>query len=117
MPRATITGDRVRITGFRNFAYRSQDDFTPRYETREVSLSHLTGVDFYISYWMEGPIGHTFVSFVFDDAPPVCISIEARPDPGIAAALNATSRVSDLVRPLALPERADACATCRCLRT
>jgi hypothetical protein len=82
MPRALIEGDRVRISNFRNFDYRAVDDFTPRYEAREVSLSHLTGVDFYVSYWMPGPIGHTFVSFVFDNAPPVSISIEARPEAG-----------------------------------
>nr|PZN18537.1 MAG: hypothetical protein DIU80_22800 [Chloroflexota bacterium] len=80
MPRASIDGDRVRITGVRNFDYRSEDDFTARYEVREVSLSHLTGMDFYISYWMPGPVGHTFVSFVFDNAPPISISIEARPE-------------------------------------
>ena len=51
-------------------------------KTREVSLAHLIGVDFYVSYWMPGPVGHTFVSFVFDNAPPVCISIEARPEVG-----------------------------------
>ena len=28
MPRATIDGDRVRITDVRNFEYRSRDDFT-----------------------------------------------------------------------------------------
>src|SRR5262249_21250847 len=82
VPRAIIDGDHVRLTGVRNFDYRTADDFTPHYEEREVSLSHLTGVDFFISYWMPGPIGHTFVSFVFDDAPPVCISIEVRPQVG-----------------------------------
>jgi hypothetical protein len=29
---------------------------------------------------MPGPIGHTFVSFTFDNAPPLSISIEARPE-------------------------------------
>jgi hypothetical protein len=82
MPRAIVDGDRVRFTGFRNFEYRSRDDFTPRYEEREVQLSHLTGVDFYISYWKIGPVSHTFVSFVFDNAPPVSISIETRPEVG-----------------------------------
>lgn len=82
MPRATIDGDRVRISGVRNFDYRSRDDFTVRYEEREVSLSHLVAVDFYISFWMTGPIGHTFVSFVFDNAPPLAISIETRPEVG-----------------------------------
>jgi hypothetical protein len=82
MPRAFIKGDLVRIAGVRHFEYRTRDDFTPHYEEREVSLAHLTGVDFYVSFWMEGPIGHTFVSFNFDNAPPVSISIETRPEVG-----------------------------------
>ena len=80
MPRAIVEGDRVRFTGFRLFDYRSRDDFTVRYEEREVLLSHLTTVDFFLSYWKVGPVGHTFVSFCFDNGPPVCISIEARPE-------------------------------------
>lgn len=82
MPRATIDGDYVRISNFRNFEFRSRDDFTPVYEEREVQLSHLTGVDFFLSFWMEGPVGHTWVSFIFDNAPPVSISIETRPEVG-----------------------------------
>jgi hypothetical protein len=80
MPRAIVEGDRVRFEGYRFFDYRNRDDFTVRYEEREVLLSHLTAVDFFLSYWKVGPVGHTFVSFCFDDAPPVCISIEARPE-------------------------------------
>jgi hypothetical protein len=75
-------GDHVRITGFRNFEYRTRDDFTERFEEREVSLSHLTSLDFFVSYWAVGPVGHTFLSFNFDDGPPVCISIETRPEVG-----------------------------------
>ena len=82
MPRAVIDGDRVRITGVRNFDYRSRNDFTVRWEEREVSLSHLTALDFYVSYFTEGPVGHTFVSFIFDNAPPLSISIETRPEVG-----------------------------------
>ena len=82
MPRAFIDGDQVRIVDVRNFEYRSRDDFTVRYEEREVSLAHLTGVDFFISFWTMGPIGHTFVSFVFDNAPPLSVSIETRPEVG-----------------------------------
>jgi hypothetical protein len=83
MPRAFIDGDRVRITGVRNFEYRSRDDFTVRYEEREVSVSHLNSLDFYVSYfWPESPVAHTFVSFGFDNAPPISISIETRPEIG-----------------------------------
>jgi hypothetical protein len=52
------------------------------YENREVELSRLVALDFYISYFMEGPVGHTFVSFIFDNAAPVSISIETRPEVG-----------------------------------
>ena len=82
MPRAFIDGDRVRITGVRNFDYRTRNDFTVRYEEREVSVSHLNSLDFYLSYWMPGPIAHTFLSFGFDNTPPISISIEARPEIG-----------------------------------
>jgi hypothetical protein len=82
MPRAIVDGDRVRITGVRNFDYRSVNDFTVRYEDREVQLSHLTGLDFFVSYWSEGVVGHTFLSFIFDNAPPLSISIETRPEVG-----------------------------------
>ena len=82
MPRAIIDGDRVRLTGVRNFDYRTRNDFTVRYEEREVLLSHLTGLDFFVSYFSEGPIGHTFLSFIFDNAPPLSISIETRPEVG-----------------------------------
>jgi hypothetical protein len=82
MPRAFIDGDRVHITGVRNFDCRSRNDYTVHYEEREIDLSHLTGLDFYVSYWSEGPVGHTFVSFIFDNAPPLTISIETRPEVG-----------------------------------
>jgi hypothetical protein len=82
MPRAVIDGDRVHLSGVRNFDYRTRNDFTVRHEEREIQLSHLSALDFYISYFTEGPVGHTFVSFIFDNAPPLSISIETRPEVG-----------------------------------
>lgn len=82
MPRAFVDGEHVRITGVRNFDYRSRNDFTAHYEEREVDLSHLTGLDFFVSYWSEGPVAHTFVSFLFDNAAPLSISIETRSEVG-----------------------------------
>lgn len=82
MPRATLDGDQVKLSGFRNFEYRSLEDFTVRHEEREYDLAHLTSMDFYVSYWAIGPVGHTFVSFNFDNAEPLCISIETRPEEG-----------------------------------
>ncbi|MCE9554864.1 MAG: DUF4105 domain-containing protein [Planctomycetes bacterium] len=82
LPKAIIDGDHVRLINFRHFEYRTRDDFTVHYEEREVDISHLTSVDLFVSYWKIGPVGHTFVSFNFDNALPVCISIETRPEEG-----------------------------------
>lgn len=80
MPRAAINGDIVHISGVRNFEYRSRWDFAPHYKEREIDLSHVTGIDFYISYFMPGIVAHTFLSFTFDNAEPLSISIETRPE-------------------------------------
>lgn len=81
--RAVIDGDRVRLLNYRNFHYRDWDDFDVRYEEREVDISRIDSVDLLVSYWMVGPVAHTFLSFNFDDgSPPVCISIETRPEEG-----------------------------------
>ncbi len=82
MPRAVIDGDNVHLTGVRDFDYRGRNDFTVRYQERDIQLSHLTGLDFYVAYFAEGPVGHTFVSFTFDNAEPLSISIETRPEVG-----------------------------------
>ena len=83
LPKAIINGDHVLLSGFRNFTYRSRYDFDTHYEEREVDISHVVSIDFFVSYWKIGPVAHTFVSFEFDDGtPPVCISIETRPEIG-----------------------------------
>ena len=48
-----------------------------------MDISRLDSMDLLISYWKVGPVAHTFLSFNFDDgSPPVCISIETRPEVG-----------------------------------
>jgi len=83
-PRAIVSGDHVRVTDVRDFSYRSANDFNATYIDRDVQLSHLTSVDLFISYWGtdDGPVAHTFLSFNFDNAEPLSISIEARPEEG-----------------------------------
>lgn len=82
MPRVEVHGDTVLISGYRQFEYRSADDFTARHGHRELRLSDIVGLDFYVSYWREGPVAHTFVSFLVRDADPVAVSIETRPEVG-----------------------------------
>ncbi|UHQ19853.1 DUF4105 domain-containing protein [Lysobacter sp. KIS68-7] len=82
MPHVRIDGDRVHITGYRDFHYRGTDDFDIHYEERELRLSDLQSMDFFVSYWWPGPVAHTFVSFDFANADPVAVSIETRPEVG-----------------------------------
>lgn len=77
-PFAEIDGDRVLIHNFRNFDYRTETDYVARWETKTVRLSHLRGVDFYLSYWGSKLICHTLVSFDFGPDGYVCASIETR---------------------------------------
>jgi hypothetical protein len=75
---AEIDGDVVTLHNVRNCDYRTKDDFTPRWETRTVRLSQITGVDLAVDYWGSPWIAHPIASFQFADAPPVCFSIETR---------------------------------------
>ena len=77
-PWAEVTGDRVTVHEVRDFAWRTEQDYTPRWETRTVDLRALQAVDLVASYWMGEAIAHILVSFVFADAPPLAISIETR---------------------------------------
>jgi hypothetical protein len=79
---AEIHGDEVTLHNVRNCDYRTEMDYTPRWETRTVRLSQITGIDLAINYWGSPWIAHPIVSFQFADAPPVCFSIETRKKAG-----------------------------------
>lgn len=79
---AETDGDNVTLHNVRNCEYRSETDYTPRWETRTVRLSQLTGIDLAINYWGSPYMAHPIVSFQFADAPPVCFSIETRKKTG-----------------------------------
>jgi uncharacterized protein DUF4105 len=82
LPRATIAGSRVTIENVRNFDYRTETDYTERWETRTYDLDHLRGVDMFLSFWGPTLIAHTIASWEFDDGPPLAISIETRKEKG-----------------------------------
>jgi hypothetical protein len=82
LPRVEIEGDQARLTGYRDFAYRSRNDFDVHYRERTISLSDIEGIDLFISYWGKELMAHTFLSFRFKNAEPVCVSIEGRMEKG-----------------------------------
>jgi uncharacterized membrane protein YphA (DoxX/SURF4 family) len=79
---AEIHGDEVTLHHVRNFDYRTEHDFTPRWESRSVRISQLTGIDLAITYWGSPYLAHPILSFQFADAPPLCFSIESRKETG-----------------------------------
>jgi hypothetical protein len=78
LPRVEVRGEQLIVHNVRNFDYRTENDFTARYEDRTYDLSTLRGVDVFMSYWGSPYIAHTIMSWQFDDAPPLAISIETR---------------------------------------
>ena len=75
---ATIKGDLLTIHNIRNFDYRTETDFTPRYYTKTFDLRQLDSVDVIASYWMGDAIAHVFLSFGFAGKDFLAISIETR---------------------------------------
>jgi hypothetical protein len=78
LPYATIEGDEVVVHNIRNFAYRTETDYTPSYYDKRFRLSGLEGVDLIAVYWMGPAIAHTFLSFDFGSGGHLAVSIETR---------------------------------------
>src|SRR2546427_12427089 len=75
---ADIQRDEVTVHNVRNCDYRTETDYTPRWETRTVRISQITGIGLAVVDWGSPWIAHPIVSFQFADAPPHCFSIETR---------------------------------------
>lgn len=82
LPTAEINGELLTIRNVRNFEYRSETDFTPRWETRTYDLTKIQGLDMFMSYWGPRVIAHTVLSWQFEGAAPLAISIETRKEQG-----------------------------------
>lgn len=78
LPVAAFEGDLVTIRNVRNFDYRTETDYTERWEERRYDLSRLVGVDIFLSYWGSPWIAHTVMSWAFADGQHLAISIETR---------------------------------------
>jgi hypothetical protein len=77
-PYAMVNGDLVTIHNIRNFDYRSETDFVPRYYSRTFDLRKLDSVDLSATYWMGDAIAHVMLSFGFGEQDFLAVSIETR---------------------------------------
>jgi hypothetical protein len=80
--RAVFHDSSVTIQNVRNFKYRSESEYDPRWETRTYNLDRLRGVDLFLSFWGPTQIAHTIASWDFDDGQHLAISIETRKEKG-----------------------------------
>lgn len=81
---AEIDGSQVTLHNVRNFTWRSQNDFDPRWESRRYDLDMLETVDVALSYWGLDKIAHVLVSFGFSDGERIMFSVEIRKELGEA---------------------------------
>jgi len=81
-PYATIKGDIVTIHGVRNFEYRTDTDFDPRWEDRTYDLKDLDSADLIAVYWAGKAIAHIMMSFGFRGKNYLAVSIETRKENG-----------------------------------
>jgi hypothetical protein len=79
---ADIDGERVVLHDIRNFAYRSETDYTPRWYDATFDLADLRSADLIAVYWMGDAIAHIMVSFGFAGDRYVAVSIETRKERG-----------------------------------
>ena len=108
-PHGELSGDRLTIHDLRNFDYRSETDFTERWETRTYDLAKLDRLDFFMSYWGSPAIAHTIMSWAFTDGQHLAISIETRKEVGESYdALAGFFRQYELIREgITVPRRFD----------
>jgi Domain of unknown function (DUF4105) len=78
MTAGDVDGNRVTLRNVRNFEWRTNTDFTQRWETRSYDLGRLCSLDMIVSYWTLPAIAHVLISFGFEDGEQVVFSVEIR---------------------------------------
>jgi hypothetical protein len=75
-----IDGNVVTLDKVRDFEWRSNSDYTPRWSTRSYDLARLHSLDMIVSVWARPSIAHMLISFGFSGDDYVAFSVEIRRD-------------------------------------
>ena len=83
LARAEIRGNQVTVHNIRDCRWRTLDDFTVSYYDKTFDLDKLTSVDFIVVPFNDMPsLGHTMLSFGFDNEDYLAVSVEIRKERG-----------------------------------
>jgi hypothetical protein len=83
LPTAEFRGELLKVHNVRHCDYRTDEDFTVRYDDRVYDLNELDSVDFIVCPFPEQPqVAHTMLSFGFEDGEQLAVSVEIRKELG-----------------------------------
>ena len=75
-----MEGSVVTLDKVRDFEWRSNSDYTPRWRPRSYDLARLHSIDMIVSSWARPSIAHMLISFGFAEQDYVAFSVEIRRD-------------------------------------
>jgi hypothetical protein len=81
-PTAERKGSVVNVRNVRDFGYRTETDFTERWEDRSYDPDRVVSLDLFICYWGPTLYAHTILSWDFEGSAPLAASIETRKEKG-----------------------------------
>lgn len=84
---AEVSGNTLIIHHFRSFDYAADGTPIPVWSTRRFDLAKLRHMDFIMSHWGSGWVGHPLFSFDFGEEGHLAFTIEARTEKGESYAL------------------------------
>lgn len=83
LARADIDGNRLTVHNVRNCRWRRENDPVVEHYDKTFDLDKLRSVDFIVVPFNEAPrLGHTMISFGFDDGEYLAVSVEVRRERG-----------------------------------